>query len=260
MEERLSVLIVEDDVGECNALIAAFDRAGDAFSVAGVTNDSRRALQLTVQEAPNAVILDLELHAGGGDGIEYLRQLRETDLPFKPFILVTTNNVSRVIHDTARAYGADYIFTKSQSGYSEQSVIDFLTAVKPSIMERKTINGSTPLASPAQREKRLKRIICDELDAVGISSKALGYKYLVQGILNVLDGNAEHICEEIAMKYGKSPDSVERAIQGAINRAWSTGDAQELYKIYTAKIRSDRGVPTLTEFIFYYARKIDNTF
>jgi hypothetical protein len=60
----------------------------------------------------------------------------------------------------------------------------------------------------------------------------------------------------IAKSYSVSTPSVERAMQGAINRAWNTTDTETLEKQYTAYINPDRGHPTATEFIFYYADKV----
>ena len=45
-------------------------------------------------------------------------------------------------------------------------------------------------------------------------------------------------------------------MQNAINRAWRTNDPEELLANYTARIRSDKGVSTMMEFIYYYAGKI----
>ena len=56
--------------------------------------------------------------------------------------------------------------------------------------------------------------------------------------------------------YKKSDASVERAMQNAINRAWRHSDIEELLAHYTARIRSEKGVPTTLEFVFYYANKI----
>ena len=60
----------------------------------------------------------------------------------------------------------------------------------------------------------------------------------------------------LSEKYNKSKESIERAMQNAINRAWQTNNPKELSKYYTARIRSDRGVPTLMEFVHYYANKL----
>ena len=49
-------------------------------------------------------------------------------------------------------------------------------------------------------------------------------------------------------------------MQNAINRAWAISNIDDLLENYTAKISSSKGVPTLTEFIFYYANKIKNEY
>lgn len=59
-------------------------------------------------------------------------------------------------------------------------------------------------------------------------------------------------------KLQKSTASVERAMQNAINRAWSNGNPEDLARNYTAVINYERGVPTLTEFIYHYASKFKN--
>jgi hypothetical protein len=65
-----------------------------------------------------------------------------------------------------------------------------------------------------------------------------------------------NICTTLGNKYSKTESSIERAIQNAINRAWKNTDIDDLLLHYTAKINSDKGVPTVTEFIYYYANKI----
>ena len=102
------------------------------------------------------------------------------------------------------------------------------------------------------------RLISLELDNVGISPKVIGYKYLSEAILLILQGQPHNICETLAKQYKKTDSSVERAMQNAINKAWRTTDIDDLLKYYTARINSDKGVPTLTEFIHYYANKIKN--
>ena len=54
----------------------------------------------------------------------------------------------------------------------------------------------------------------------------------------------------------KGEQGVVRAMQNAINRAWNGGDPEELARMYTAHVHSDKGVPTVNEFIYYYAQKI----
>ena len=49
-------------------------------------------------------------------------------------------------------------------------------------------------------------------------------------------------------------------MQNAITRAWRSSPIDELLLHYTAKISQERGSPTLTEFIYYYANKIKNAY
>ena len=52
----------------------------------------------------------------------------------------------------------------------------------------------------------------------------------------------------------------ERAMQNAIHRAWKKADIEDLLKHYTAKVNSEKGCPTITEFICYYANKLKYEF
>ncbi|MGN0813528.1 MAG: sporulation initiation factor Spo0A C-terminal domain-containing protein [Candidatus Coproplasma sp.] len=261
MENRLEILLVEDDQSACYEIVKEADNSLDDFFIIGVTNNSARAYQYVIEAHPDAVILDLELHHGGGDGLEFLKQIKESNLIGTPFILVTTNNISTVTHRIARELGADFIMTKNQDGYSAKSVLDFLKITKSVILSKRTQNRSTiKEESPTQKTKRIQRRICNELNKVGISPKSVGYKYLIDAITITVQEPAQHICNIIGNKYGKSENSVERAMQNAINRAWKTSDINDLLANYTAKIRSEKGAPTLTEFIYYYAQKIENDF
>lgn len=259
MENVLEILLVEDDPIACNEIICEVDNNPDNFRLIGITNNSSRAFQYVAEARPDAVILDLELHHGGGDGLEFLKQLKEAHLPRSPFILVTTNNISTITHQIARELGADFIMTKNQENYSAKAVLEFLKITKSVILNRREhLTANIIEESPTQAAKRLQRRICSELDKVGISAKSIGYSYLIDAITITIKEPTPHLCDKLGEKYRKTPTSVERAMQNAINRAWSTSDIQDLLNNYTAKIKSDKGVPTLTEFIYFYAQKIRN--
>lgn len=258
MDKKLEILLVEDDQTACKEIIQEIDNNPDDFTLIGITNNSARAFQYVKEVCPDAVILDLELHHGGGDGLEFLKQIKESHPSRIPFVLVTTNNISEITHAVARELGADFIMTKNQEGYSAKSVLEFLKITKSVILNRRKQAQSSGYESPTQAAKRLQRRICLELDKVGISAKAIGYTYLIDAITMTVKEPTQHICDKIGEKYRKSATSVERAMQNAINRAWNTSDIDDLLANYTARIKSDKGVPTITEFIFFYAQKIRN--
>lgn len=258
MEKRLEILLVEDDANTCREIVQEADNNPDDFFIIGVTNNSACAYRYITEEYPDAVILDLELHQGGGNGLELLNQIKESHLAKKPFFLITTNNISPFTHKIARESGADFIMTKNQVGYSAKTVLDFLKITKSVILSRKDQKNSTTDESPTQKSKRIQRLIYSELNKIGISPKSVGYQYLADAIEITMQNPVQHICNVIGFKYGKSENSVERAMQNAINCAWRTSDIDDLLTNYTARIKSDKGAPTLTEFIFYYATKIKN--
>ena len=130
-------------------------------------------------------------------------------------------------------------------------------------MMKSTIQSTSPPAKdtrselPNEKNQRIYRRVIAELTHIGISQKAKGYQYLIDAILLLIDApQQQRLSSVIGSKYGKTEASVERAMQNAINRAWKTTDIDDLLRYYEARINSERGVPTSTEFIYYYANKI----
>jgi hypothetical protein len=155
--------------------------------------------------------------------------------------------------------GADFIMLKSQEDYSAKSVIDFLVSLKNIIHStKKNISQISHAEPPAQKQQRIKNRIITELDRIGISPNVLGRTYLIDSIMFVISGQREKILAALAEQYDKTEASAERAMQNAINKAWKTSHIDDLEKYYTARIHSSKGVPTIMEFIYYYAEKVKN--
>lgn len=261
MVKKLSVILVEDDPDECKGLVDYIERL-DNISILGVTNSSTEAIKYIKDYLPDVIILDLELHQGSGSGLNVLLGLRQLDLNNKPYILITTNNSSQITHESARKLGADFIMTKYQTDYSPKSVVDFLTIMEPAILVRKqtSLDISAAAEPPEMKNKRILRRIDAELNQIGISPKAVGYQYLADAIMLVIKQCKHNLYCEIGKKHGKTEASVERAMQNAINKAWKTADIDDLLRYYTARINPEKGVPTITEFIYYYAHMIKNEY
>lgn len=252
----LNILIVEDDNSVCNRFLEYADTF-EEIKIVKVTNNSNQALVDVITYIPNVVILDLELHDGGGNGLEFLAQLKNTTLRYRPYIIITTNNSSKITFQLARELGADFIMSKHQENYSEKTVIDLLYKTKDRLLEYINTENNYEL-SPHTTHKNIITRIHSELDSIGVSIKAIGYKYLSDGILMIINNQRLAIFNDIALKYNKSPESVERAMQNLINRTWKNSDIETLARYYTAPINPTKGSPTVTEFIHYYARKISD--
>jgi len=258
MGNPLSVLLVEDNVEECKA-IARYIESTDDVRLIRVTNTAARALEYVEMYLPDAIILDLELHEGGGNGILFLKALKKKQLAFFPYILVTTNNVSNINHEGIRLQGVDFIMLKSQSDYGAKCVIEFLRTMKGPIQnsrEKEQTSQVEELPS-AEMHKRLLAEAFREMDLIGVKHKVVGRKYLIDGIMLTIDGHEQDIFRAIAKKYGKTTESVRRAAQTAIDGAWKGANIEELSKHYTARVDSATGGPTLMNFIRYYANKIE---
>lgn len=255
MDKVLSVLIIEDDTEAVEELKSLMTDLEDIKFVAH-TNNSTDGIRLTKMHLPNVVILDLELHHGGGSGLLYLKELGELSLEHPPFILVTTHNMSDVILEQARLLGADFTHTKFEEGYSNQYVIDTIRLLRPAILKKNSEISARAILTPAQLEEYCITRIRRELDLIGVKPSVLGYTYLTHAILNHVRGKRGHIKDELALQFGKTPESIERAMITAIRQAWLTTPTDDLEKYYTARYHVEKGCPTLMEFVCYYGDKL----
>lgn len=253
----LNILIIEDDVASCRELSLYIEKI-DNMKLIGVTGDSDKGLEIVKSALPDVVILDIELHHGSGNGLLFLAKLNTLQLSMRPYVLITTNNSSNVTYESARQLGADFIMSKHKADYSAQYVIEFIRMIQHTLLTRQPAKNEN-LTEEDLFKKNLPlytRRVYRELDWVGISPKNIGYNYLANAILLILKNPSANVYRELAENYKKSDASVERAMQNAINRAWRFSDIEELLTHYTAKIRSEKGVPTTLEFVYYYANKI----
>jgi len=258
LEKPLTVLLVEDDQDDCIVFEQMIDAMED-IRLIGITDNEDKALEYAIDRMPDAVIMDLELHRGSGNGIAFLEALNEMHMRLSPYILVTTRNISRITHDRVRQLGADFIMVKSQKDYSVWSVIEFLHSLKNTIhnIRKKTQDLVNANEEPFFKiKKRQEMRAAAEIDRIGISPKALGRGYLIDAIIHRIEGKSNQVILEVAKENRKTEASVERAMQNAINKAWSTVYQEDRAKHYTARICSEKGVPTVMEFICYYADRI----
>lgn len=249
-KQVITVLLVEDDKAACEEIKQYFDNRSD-IKLLAVTDSACQALTAIREKKPDAVILDLELHMGEGSGISFLSGLSELPHSKKPFILVTTHNSSQTVYQAARQLGADYILYKHRRDYSPQLAADVLTGVLHAIPAQTDAKDNPSISDAARRAD-----IHSALDKLCINAKLLGYNYLTEAIEAYLDGQTKNISFLIAQKHGKTPDSVERAMQHAINRTWNTIEIDTLLEHYQAHIDPHKGVPTVMEFVAYYANKV----
>lgn len=259
MPKRIDLLVIEDDEGTCLAYEEYCKDREDVFLI-GTSAYIDEALKVTEEFKPNAVVVDLELKKSQGSGFEYFIRMNEIHLEVKPYFLVVTNNISETTYAVARNLGADFIIAKAKPDYSVAYVVNFLRSIIDSIPDMKPQHETSSRAIKKRIEedynRRMVKKIGMELDIIGINPRFKGRNYLRDAIEMICQKEQPYICNELGKKYGKTPASVERAMQNAIDRAWNSTDITTLEEHYRAYINPKKGVPTLTEFIYYYANKV----
>lgn len=254
-KNKVTLILIEDDPLFTSELRNYFDTLED-MALLETTNDSNLGLKLLESHLPNVVLLDLELHKGGGNGLLFLDQLYKNPPTMMPFVIVLTQTMSEFTLEQVRELGADFILTKYDANYSPEYLAHTIRLLRGAIVRKNTSVASLQNPSPAQMENLVMMRVQREIELIGINPKNKGYNYLIDSIYNYIQDPTINLARSIVGKYKKSEKSIERAMQNAIKRAWDTNDIDILYKYYTAYIRPDKGFPTLMEFACYYSNKI----
>lgn len=258
----ISLLLVEDDENEIELFKSYIDTIDDIKLVA-ITNSSQEGIEYVKEYSPEAIILDIELHQGQGSGIEFIDDLKKYTNSFKPMIIVTTNASSKLLYTKLHDSGADLIFYKKQTDYSPQLVISALLSLRESLYKfnNNYINEKSHIETVIERKTRVSDRVNSELDKIGISSHLKGRTYIYEAIIYLLEQKEKDtkvsVFNYLANKYKKASSSISRVMQTAINYAWKTSSTEDLELYYTAKINYKTGVPSPTELVYYYYKKIE---
>ena len=258
MQEKVKVLLIEDDHELCESFGECFAET-EGIELLATTDSAEQALEYVRLLQPDAVILDLELHLGEGNGIVFLSRLRKLRGIKQPYVLVNTNNSSQVTHEIVRKLGADFVMYKHTQGHSPAVIAEFLMIAVGRLRQsgRMDLTDESVVCENLSERNDLRKRILDELDKVSISPKRKGYNYLADAIEIYCGGSVANVSALIGEKYDKKAKSVERAMQTAIDEAWDNTDLEEQGKYYKARYSSRRMSPTVKEFIGYYASKLN---
>jgi len=268
----MRLLLIEDDVGDAMKFTESANRRTDVRFI-GITDSCEEGMKLVKSRLPEGVILDLQLIAGKGTGIRFMELLNELkdELTLHPIVVVTTSNQSKKVFRRIEALGADWYFCKLTEGYDENIVLDTLLSLRPALHTptgKTVIHGDLGksrgiIESPDDRRNRIYRRIDIELDLAGIRARLKGRSYLREAIYIQIHSEKERGSgiEEVAIIEKKQYGSIAKAMQTAINDAWSAAgmDMDEILAHYTARIPAQNGVPYVSDFIHFYADKIKNT-
>ena len=94
----MSILLVEDDINECKKYKEIITHRKDVKLI-NYTNSATKAIEICKKYKPEAIILDLELNDGEGNGFEFIENIRKLNSSINPKIIVTTNVHSNSVYN-----------------------------------------------------------------------------------------------------------------------------------------------------------------
>ena len=261
----MTLLLIEDNINDCNLFRKCVSTRNDVKFI-GITDSDIVGLEYIIKYSPDAIILDLELQNGSGNdtSINLIDKLNSMLLDYKPKIIVTTVVASNTIYDYLHDKGVDLIFYKKHKNYSQENVINtllLLNSYSEKSIPQKIYNENKKSLNYDDSSK-IENLINKELDLIGVGFHLQGRKYLYDAIYYIINQNYSNseqkstVVQYLVSKYKRSNSTISRAMQNAILHAWRKSSLEDLETHYTAKINYETGVPTPTEFIYYYADKI----
>ena len=256
--KSMKILIIEDDVNDCNNFINSVKHRDDVEIIA-ITDSDVEGLKYAKLKQPEGIILDLELNnsmTGNADALGFLSELKKLNLDYEPIIVVTTHIHSKRIYDMVHRNGADIILYKNHPRYSADYVLNKMLSLRE-VTPQKTIE--TLREELEDNRKKISYCIARELDLIGIPAKMAGRKYIHDAILYLIENKEDNInvIRHLTNIYKKSGNTITNGIQNAIMHAWNNTPVDDLLEYYRARVSPETGVPTPMEFIYYYVDKIE---
>ena len=257
MAKPMRILIVEDDINDCNNFINSIKKRDD-FELVAVTDSDIEALKYVRLKHPEGIVLDLELNnskSGNTNSLEFLSNLKKLKLNYEPIVIVTTHVYSKRTYEILHREGVDLILYKDHPKYSCDNVLNNF------LMYRNVSSDNQPKTISEEiedNENKISDLINHELDLIGVTSKLKGRKYIHDAILYLIENENSNInvIQYLTKIHKKSGNTITNGIQNAIIHAWRVSSIEDLETYYTAKVNYETGIPTPMEFIYYYVDKI----
>lgn len=253
----MKILIIEDDINDCNNFINCIKNRKDIELVA-LTDSDIEGLKYVKLKHPEGIVLDLELNnstKGNTDSLEFVSKLRKMNLNYQPIVIVTTHVNSTRTYEILHRSGVDLILYKDHPNYSCDYVLNKFINLRE-ITPKQTI--TTLKEEIDEKENKISDCIYHELDLIGVNAKLKGRTYIHDAILYLIqnENSNTNVIQHLTKVHKKSGNTITNGIQNAIIHAWRVSSIEDLTTYYTARVNYETGIPTPMEFIYYYVDKI----
>lgn len=258
MESKpMKILIIEDDINDCNNFINCMKSRKDVELVA-VTDSDVDGLRYVQTKSPEGIVLDLELNnstTGNTDSLDFLSNLKRLNLNYEPIVIVTTHVNSKRTYEILHRNGVDLILYKDHPKYSCDLVLNHFISLRKIPTGNR---GESVEEILKENKNKISSCINYELGLIGITSNLKGRRYIHDAILYLIQNEDSdlNVIKYLTTIYKKSATTITNGMQNAIYHAWRTSPIEELTKYYTARVNYETGIPTTMEFLYYYKDKI----
>lgn len=260
MESKpMKILIIEDDINDCNNFINCVKSRKD-IEIVAVTDSDVDGLRYVQTKSPEGIVLDLELNnstTGNTDSLDFLSNLKKLKLKYNPIVIVTTHVNSKRTYEILHRNGVDLILYKDHPKYSCNLVLNHFINLRKIPIEATASSVEDIFKT---KKNKISDCINHELELIGITSNLKGRKYIHDAILYLIENEDSdmNVIKYLTTVHKKSATTVTNGIQNAIYHAWRTSPIEDLTKYYTARVNYETGIPTTMEFLYYYRDKIKN--
>ncbi len=254
----MKLLIIEDDINDCNNFINCAKKRKD-IEIVAVTDSDIEGLKYVKTKSPEGIVLDLELNnsvSGSMDSLDFLSELKKLRLNYEPIVIVTTHVNSKRTYQILHRNGVDLILYKDHPKYSANLVFNHFISLRQVPIE---VTSSVEDIIKDTRDK-ISDCINHELELIGVTSNLKGRKYIHDAILYLIENEDSdmNVIKYLTTVYKKSETTITNGIKNAIYHAWRASPIEDLTRYYTARVNYETGIPTAMEFLYYYRDKVND--
>ena len=188
----MKILIIEDDINDCNNFINCVKNRNDVEIVA-ITDSDIDGLRYAKTLRPEGIVLDLELNnssSGNVDSLHFVTDLQALNLEYMPIVIVTTHVNSKRTYDILHRKGVDFILYKDHPKYSANLVLNHFISMRQAENVQSTQKNVEEVLK--DRKSKISSCINKELELVGITSKLKGKQYIHDAILYLIENDNDN--------------------------------------------------------------------
>ncbi|MDX1414585.1 MAG: response regulator transcription factor [Candidatus Promineifilaceae bacterium] len=179
MAESIGVLIVDDHAVVRKGLAALLAVRSEVY-LAGEASDSKEAIQIANSEAPDVILMDLEMP--GESGIEAIKKIRQEQKVSKILVLTSYSDDEHVI-DAIRAGANGYLLKTTMPE-------DLLRAIQDVYLGKMPIDAAVTstvvqeLHQPADKKDEVSELLTDrEIDVLELIAKGFTNQVIAKELM-----------------------------------------------------------------------------